>query len=168
MKYNIHDDVIKWKHFYALLAICAGNSPVTGEFPTQRPVTRCFDAFFDLRLNGWLSKQSWGWWFETPSLPLWHHSNANFDRACVYAKYGSLWWKVHSALLVASTTIDTLVCKSNVLMIFHTCMLICVLRLAIMVHRLPRSPREPYISNRIIEHLSGLVQLRYVHVCHRA
>ena len=49
-----------------LLAICAGNSPVPGEFPEkQRPVTRCFDVFFDLRLNKRLSKQSWGWWFET-------------------------------------------------------------------------------------------------------
>ena len=43
----------------ALLAICAGNSPVTGEFPAQRPVTRNFDVFFDLRLNKRLSKQSW-------------------------------------------------------------------------------------------------------------
>ena len=33
----------------ALLAICAGNSPVAGEFPAQRPVTRSFDVFFDLR-----------------------------------------------------------------------------------------------------------------------
>ena len=46
--------------FYVLLAICAGNSPVTGEFPAQRPVTRSFDVFFDLRLNERLSKQSWG------------------------------------------------------------------------------------------------------------
>ena len=37
--------------FSALLAICAGNSPVPGEFPTQRPVTRSFDVFFDLRSN---------------------------------------------------------------------------------------------------------------------
>ena len=37
--------------FSALLAICAGNSPVAGEFPAQRPVTRSFDVFFDLRLN---------------------------------------------------------------------------------------------------------------------
>ena len=43
--------------------------------PTQRPVTRNFDAFFDLRLNKRLSKQSWGWWFETLSRPLWHHRN---------------------------------------------------------------------------------------------
>ena len=51
-----------WRHqmeaFSALLAICAGNSPVPGEFPTQRPVTRIFDVFFDLRLNKRLSKQS--------------------------------------------------------------------------------------------------------------
>ena len=37
--------------FSALLAICAGNSPVPGEFLTQRPVTRSFDVFFDLRLK---------------------------------------------------------------------------------------------------------------------
>ena len=41
----------------ALLAICVGNSPVRGEFPAQRPVTRGFDVFFDLRLNKRLSKQ---------------------------------------------------------------------------------------------------------------
>ena len=63
--------------FSALLAICAGNSPVPGEFLAQRPVTRSFDIFFDLRLNKRLSKQSWGWWFETLSCPLWRHSNGN-------------------------------------------------------------------------------------------
>ena len=68
-----------WRHqmetFSALLAICAGNSPVSGEFPVQRPVTRSFDIFFDLRLNKRLSKQSWGWWFETLLCPLWRHCN---------------------------------------------------------------------------------------------
>ena len=59
----------------ALLAICWGNSPVTDEFPTQRPVTQSFDVFVDLRLNKRLSKQSWGWWLETQSCPLWRHSN---------------------------------------------------------------------------------------------
>ena len=58
-----------WRHqmetFSALLAICVGNSPVPGEFPTQRPATQSFDVFLDLRLNKRLSKQSWGWWFET-------------------------------------------------------------------------------------------------------
>ena len=41
--------------FSALLAICAGNSPVTGEFPAQRPGTRGFDVFFGLRQNKRLS-----------------------------------------------------------------------------------------------------------------
>ena len=41
--------------------------PLCGEFPTERPVTRSFDVLFDLRLNKRLSKQSWGWRFETPS-----------------------------------------------------------------------------------------------------
>ena len=52
--------------FSALLAICAVNSPIAGEFPAQRPVTRSFDVFVDLLVNKRLSKQSWGWWFETP------------------------------------------------------------------------------------------------------
>ena len=43
--------------FSALLAICAGNAPVTGEFPEQRPVTRSFDILFDLCLNKRLSNQ---------------------------------------------------------------------------------------------------------------
>ena len=45
--------------YSALLALCAGNSPVTGEFSAQRPATQSFDVFFDLRLNKQLSKQSW-------------------------------------------------------------------------------------------------------------
>ena len=68
-----------WRHqmeiFSALLALYAGNSPVPGEFPTQRPVTRSFDVYFDLRPNRRLSKQSRGWWFETASCPLWRHRN---------------------------------------------------------------------------------------------
>ena len=68
-----------WRHqvetFSALLAICAGNSPVHGEFPTQRPVTRSFDFFFDIRPNKRLSKQSWGWWFETLLRSLWRQCN---------------------------------------------------------------------------------------------
>ena len=47
----------------------------TGHRSAQSPVTRSFDVFFDLRLNKRLSKQSWGWWFETPSHPLWRHCN---------------------------------------------------------------------------------------------
>ena len=68
-----------WRHqmetFSALLAFCAGNSPVTGEFPAQRPVTWNFDVFFDLHLNKWLSKHSSRQSFEMPSCPLWRHCN---------------------------------------------------------------------------------------------
>ena len=70
-----------WRHqmetFSVLLALCVGNSPVPGEFPTQRPVTRSFDVFFDLHTNKGLSKQWWGWWLETPLCPLWRHCNVN-------------------------------------------------------------------------------------------
>ena len=55
MLLSIHDDVIKWK-LSALLPLCAGNSPVTGEFPAKRPVTQRFCVFFDLRLKKRLSK----------------------------------------------------------------------------------------------------------------
>ena len=61
--------------FSALLALCAMNSPVTCEFPSQRPVTRSFDVFFDLCLNKRLSKQLRRRWFETPSRSLWCHCN---------------------------------------------------------------------------------------------
>ena len=72
-----------WRHqmetFSSLLAICAGNSPASGEFPAQRPVTRSFDVSFDLCLNKRLRKQAWVWWFETHSLILRHaHTNATY------------------------------------------------------------------------------------------
>ena len=44
----------------------------------QRPVTRSFDVFFDLRLIKWLGKHLQGWWFETLSHPLWRHCNAAY------------------------------------------------------------------------------------------
>ena len=76
---EVHSDIPWWRHqmetFSALLAICAGNSPVPGEFPAKRSVTRSFDVFFDRRLHTRLSKQSWGWCFETLSCPLRRHRN---------------------------------------------------------------------------------------------
>ena len=79
-KYNgEHVVATWWRHqidtFSALRALGVVNSPVTGEFPAQRPVTRSFDVFFDLDLNKQLSKQSRCWWFEMPSCPLWRHCN---------------------------------------------------------------------------------------------
>ena len=78
---------IQWWHhqmetFFALLVICLGISPVTGEFPAQSPVTRRFDVFFDMYLNKPLSKPPWGWWFETPSRPLWRQRNHLSDYWC--------------------------------------------------------------------------------------
>ena len=74
-----------WRHqmetFSALL--------VPGEFPIQRLVTRSFDVYFDLRPNKRLSKQWWGWWFETLSWSLWRHRNENLV-GCIYALYHSL------------------------------------------------------------------------------
>ena len=68
-----------WRHqmetFSVLLAFFAGDSPVTGEFPAQKPVTRSFDVFFYLCLNRQLSKHSYGCWFETPACLLWRHCN---------------------------------------------------------------------------------------------
>ena len=67
-----------WRHqmetFSALVALCSGDSPVTGESPAQRPEARSFDVFFDLRLN----KQLWGRSFETPSRSLWRHCNVKW------------------------------------------------------------------------------------------
>ena len=68
-------DVAIMETFSALLPFCAENSQATGEFPAQRPATRSFDVYFDLRQNKRLSKQWWVWWFETPLRPLWRHCN---------------------------------------------------------------------------------------------
>ena len=69
----------RWRHqmetFFALLALCAGNSSVTGQFPSQKQVTQSFDVFFDRRMNKWLSKQSRRRWFETPSRSFRRHCN---------------------------------------------------------------------------------------------
>ena len=76
-----------WRHemetFSASLALCAGNSPVTDEYPAQGPVTRSFDVVFDVRLNKRLGNQSWGWWSETPTRSLWRHCNVLF-RNCIH------------------------------------------------------------------------------------
>ena len=70
----VAENIVWWHHqmetFSVFLALCEGNSPVTGEFPSQRPVMRSFKVFSDLRLNKRLSKQPRGWWFETPSRSL--------------------------------------------------------------------------------------------------
>ena len=73
MDHDTHNDVIKWKNIPRYWPFVRGihRSPVN----SQRPVTRSFGIFFDLRPNKRLSKQSWGWWFETPSRSFWRHCN---------------------------------------------------------------------------------------------
>ena len=94
-------DLSWWRHqmeiFSALLALCAGNSPVTGEFTAQRPVTRSFDVLFDLRLNKWLSKQTWDRWLEMPLHSLLHHCNVWGDHERDYMYRKSWTWKLNSA-----------------------------------------------------------------------
>ena len=68
-------DTSWWRHemeiFSALLALC--NPPIIGGFPSQRPVTRSFDIFFNLRLNKRFSKQSRRRWLEISSRSLKRH-----------------------------------------------------------------------------------------------
>ena len=92
------DDVMKWKHFLR-------NWPFVREihqFPAQRPVTRSFDVFIDLRLNERLSKQSWAWWFETLSRPLWRHCNVMVQSSAISAKYRSRFTLLSPHILNAS------------------------------------------------------------------
>ena len=91
-----------WRHqmetFSALLALCAGNSPVTCECPTQRPVVRSFYVFFHLCVNKWFRTQSWGWWFEMSSRPLWRHCNAiryNYSPISLLYKPRMIWWLIN-------------------------------------------------------------------------
>ena len=77
-----------------------------GEFPAQRPVTRSLDVFFDQRLNKRLSKQSWGWWFETPPWSLWRLCNVCNNYGCPIAcPYGcgmrsvSIWVRCYRGFL---------------------------------------------------------------------
>ena len=86
-----------WRHqmktFSALLALCEGNPPVTGGFPSQRPVTRSFDVFCDLCLNKRLSKEWRRWWFETSSRS-WRHCNklsVCCARTTAWSSSSSMW-----------------------------------------------------------------------------
>ena len=119
-----------WRHqmetFSALLAICAGNSPVPGEFLAQRPVTRSFDVFFDLRvINGWVNNGEAGdlrryrahydvtvmfvaksWSMTSTNLPTLDKMNANFADDIFrgifmnWIKSLVLWFEFHWSLFV--------------------------------------------------------------------
>ena len=80
--------------FSALLAFSAGNSPVTGEFPSQLSVMRSFGVFFGLGLHRRLSKQSIHWWFETPLRLLWRHCKGEMQGVytCSYDYWSPSHW----------------------------------------------------------------------------
>ena len=73
--YSLHDDVIKWRHFPRYWPFVRGihrspvNSPHKGQW--HRALMFSLICVWNKRLN----KQSWGWWFETPSCSLWRHRN---------------------------------------------------------------------------------------------
>ena len=79
-----------------------------GEFPAQRPVTRSFGVFFDLRLNKRLSKQSWGWWFEALSRPLWRQCNVEL------AKLSIVMFELVHSYACASVTEETMIDRGNI------------------------------------------------------
>ena len=84
-----------WCHpmetFSALLALGAGNSPVTGELPSQRPVTQIFDVFFDALLNKRFSKQPTCWWIESHC--------AHYDITVIIGSLGQHWCWVMELVL---------------------------------------------------------------------
>ena len=67
--------------------------------PRTKPVTRSFDVFFDLRLNKRLSKQSRGWWIETPSRPLWRNYNDYQTRICTSTLAAPVAWEMCGTLI---------------------------------------------------------------------
>ena len=92
--------------FRVTVPLC-GEFTGPGEFPTQRPVTRSFDVLFDLRLNKRLSKQPWGWLFETPSWSLWRQRNV------YWSGYGQLYGSSFVKITVWRVLMTSLLSQNN-------------------------------------------------------
>ena len=81
-----------WRHqmdtFSALLTLCERNSPITGEFLSQGPVSRSFYVFFDLSPNKRSSKQSWAGDLRR------HRAHYGVSIMCddEIIMYWSIWW----------------------------------------------------------------------------
>ena len=127
-----------WRHqvetFSALLSVCVENSPVPGEFPAQRTVTRNFDVFFDLRPTKLLGKQSWGWWFDTPSRPSRRHRNELLKQKCCDEISDTTQEVRHNSAIVDNLIIMTFsiqrhdearVCCTSSILCIHICACIC-------------------------------------------
>ena len=123
----IHDDVIKWKHFPCYWTFVKQS---TGDrwialIPSQMPVTRSFDIFFDMRLNKRLSKHKRRRWLDTWSRSWWRHCNAKgapdiiFNLFCSYLWYGKQWhihpvnsvWVMRISILKRDPLIFNLFCS---------------------------------------------------------
>ena len=76
-------DIRWWRHQMETFSTVTGH--LCGEFAGS------FHVFFDLRLNKRLSKQSWGWWFETISCPLWRHCNEHGENVGLLYRSLSYW-----------------------------------------------------------------------------
>ena len=100
---NEDDDVIKWKHFLRYWPFVRGihRSPVNS--PRRGQWRGALMFFFDVRPNKQLSKQSWGWWFETPSRSVWRQCNETQGWYIITSRNGNV-----SALLNPSPT-----CREN-------------------------------------------------------
>ena len=114
------DDFVKWKHFPRYWPFVRGihRSPVISPRKGQWCGALVFS--FYLRLNKWLSKQSWGWWFETLSRPLWRHCNERFKSyftwalysgttLCVYVVSGTARALTSDAITRPTSTLDAIV-----------------------------------------------------------
>ena len=91
--HRYHDDVIKWKHFPRYWSFARG-IPCDRWISLTKASDARLDVFFDLRLKKRLSKQSWSWWFETPSRPLWHHCNVLCWTTYSILKRNHIWFVV--------------------------------------------------------------------------
>ena len=123
-------------NIFRVTGLCAGNSPFPGEFPAQRPVTQSFDVFLDLRLNKRLSKQSRGWWFETPSRSLLRQRNVMKEGLDVFWQHhclfrfamNILWMKWLNTIYVDAQ--KTYVAKSSASLTLAIQLEHCLLRLS--------------------------------------
>ena len=105
----LHDDVIKWKHFprHWLFVMGIHRWPVNSPHKGQWRRALMFSLIY-ASINGW-SKQSWGWWIETQSHPLWRCCN---DHHCCYSMSMILAFKptvwIFSCMFIKSPTLDVL------------------------------------------------------------
>ena len=131
-----------WRHQMetssALLALCAGHSPVTCEFPSQRPATRSFDIFFDLHPNQQVSKQWRRRWSETPSCSFWRHCNG------ISVTYLVIWFQGNNV----RTRYLTLIYLYSAIAGRHT--VACIQWTKYIV--LPNECPTPYVSTRLVSH----------------